>query len=128
MTTLAQDFGFTADQAQALTEKAFELLDAGDLDGAVVIFTGILVLNPYDSGIHAALGSVLHEQGKFAEAEASYDEAIRLHDKSVLARVNRGDLRLKRGDTTGFADLEVAAAITSPVQQRAKNLLNFYAR
>lgn len=128
MTTLAQDFGFTSDQAQALTEKAFELLDAGDLDGAVVIFTGILVLNPYDSGIHAALGSVLHEQGKLTEAEASYDEAIRLHDKSVLARVNRGDLRLKRGDTTGFADLEVAAAITSPVQQRAKNLLNFYAR
>lgn len=128
MTTLAQDFGITADQAQALTSKAFDLLDAGDLDGAVVIFTGILVLNPFDAGVHAALGAVLHEQGKLVEAEASYDEAIRLDGDTVLARVNRGDLRLKRGDAGGFDDLEIAAARISPIQQRAKNLLRFYAR
>ncbi len=128
MTTLAQDFGITSDQAQALTSKAFELLDAGDLDGAVIIFTGILVLNPYDAGVHAALGSVLHEQGKFGEAEASYDEAIRLDGSTVLARVNRGELRLKRGDSTGFQDLEVAANVVSPIQRRAQNLLKFFAR
>lgn len=128
MTTLAQDFGITSDQAQALTSKAFDLLDAGDLDGAVIIFTGILVLNPYDAGVHAALGSVLHEQGKFAEAEVSYDEAIRLDGSTVLARVNRGELRLKRGDTTGFQDLEIAANAVSPIQRRAQNLLKFFAR
>lgn len=128
MTTLAQDFGITADQAQALTSKAFDLLDAGDLDGAVIIFTGILVLNPFDAGVYAALGSVLHEQGKLTEAEAAYDEAIRLDGDTVLARVNRGDIRLKRGDAGGFDDLEIAAGRISPIQQRAKNLLRFYAR
>lgn len=128
MTTLAQDFGITADQAQALTAKAFDLLDAGDLDGAVTVFTGILVLNPYDAGVHAALGAVLHEQGKLVEAESAYDEAIRLDGDTVLARVNRGELRLKRGDAGGFDDLEVAVNRVSPVQQRAKNLLKFYSR
>ncbi len=128
MTTLAQEFGFTADQAQAITAKAFDLLEAGDLDGAIVIFDGLLVLNPNDAAIHAALGSVLHEQGKLTDAEAAYDTAIKLDANTVLARVNRGELRCKRGEKGGVDDLRVAASIESAVQARARALMRRYAQ
>ncbi len=128
MNTLAQDCGITRDQAVALISKAFDLVDAGELDAAEGIFNGLLVLNPFDAAVHAALGSVLHEQGNVGAAEAAYDEAIRLDGASALARVNRGELRLRRGDRSGVRDLELAAASTSPLQQRARYLLRFYSR
>lgn len=128
MTTLAQEFGFTRDQAQAITEQAFNLLDAGDLDGAATVFSGLLVLNPLDAGVHAALGTVFHEQGRTVEALAAYDEALKLDGNAVLARVNRGELRCKAGDLMGLEDLRVAAGKPSAVQARAKLLLQRYAR
>lgn len=128
MTTLAQEFGFTADQVQAITSQAFDLIDAGDLDGAVVIFNGLLNLNPADAAIQAALGSVFHQQGKLSEARDAYDLAIALHGDTVLARVNRGDLRCKAGDLGGLEDLKIAARIPTAVQARAQALMRLYAR
>ena len=126
--TLAEAVGLSQTQAQLLISKAFDLVDVGDLEGAESIFNGLLVLNPFDAAVHAALGAVLHEQGNLGAAEAAYDEAIRLDEASALARVNRGELRLRKGDQTGLRDLEVAAAKASPVQQRAQYLLRFYQR
>jgi Flp pilus assembly protein TadD len=128
MTTLAQQFGFTADQLQALTSQAFDLIDAGDLDGAVAVFDGLLALNPEEARLQAALGSVFHQQGKLSEAMAAYDEALALDADAVLARVNRGELRCKRGDTGGVEDLKIAARIPSAVQARAQALVRLYAR
>ena len=128
MFTLAQEFGFTSDQMQALTSQAFDLIDAGDLDGAVVTFTGLLALNPNDAPIQAALGSVFHQQGKLSEALAAYDTAIKLDANTVLARVNRGELRCKRGDLGGLEDLKIAARIPTAVQARAQALVRLYAR
>ena len=128
MTTLAQYIGFTTDQQQAITSQAFDLLEAGELDGAVVIFNGLLVLNPFDAAIHAALGSVFHEQGKLTEALAAYDTAISIDGNTALARVNRGELRCRRGDLGGIDDLKIAARIPSAVQGRAKAALQLYSR
>lgn len=126
--TLAEAVGLSQPQAQLLISKAFDLVDVGDLEGAEAIFNGLLVLNPFDAAVHAALGAVLHEQGNLGAAEAAYDEALRLDGASPLARVNRGELRLRRGDATGVRDLELAAATASPLQARARQLLSFYAR
>ena len=128
MTTLAQYIGITTDQQQAITSQAFDLLEAGELDGAVVIFNGLLVLNPFDAAIHAALGSVFHEQGKLTEALAAYDTAISIDGNTALARVNRGELRCKRGDLGGIDDLKIAARIPSAVQARAQAVLRLYSR
>ncbi len=128
MTTLAQEFGFTADQVQAISSQGFDLIDAGDLGGAAIVFNGLLALNPNDSGVQAALGSVFHEQGKLSEALAAYDTAISLDADTVLARVNRGELRCKRGDLGGLEDLKIAARIPSSVQARAKSLVRLYTR
>lgn len=128
MLTLAQEFGFTADQAQAITSQAFDLLEAGDLDGAAVIFNGLLVLNPNDAGVQAALGSIFHQQGKLPEARAAYDTALRLDGDTMLARVNRGELRCKQGDLAGLEDLKIAARVASSVQGRAQALVRLYCR
>lgn len=128
MTTFAQEFGFTADQARAVAEKGFDLVDAGDFEGALAIFDGLLVINPADGSMHAARGSVFHQKGDLEEAEAAYDKAIELDPKAVLARVNRGELRLKRGDAKGVDDLAIAASIDSPVKERAARILKSYKR
>lgn len=128
MTTLAQFIGITADQAEAIHARAFDLIDVGDFDGASAIFKGVLALNPNDAGVQAALGSVFHQQGKLAEALAAYDTAINLDRHAVLARVNRGELRCKRGDLGGIEDLKIAARIPSAVQARAQSLVRLYAR
>lgn len=128
MTTIAQQIGFTADQAQAITSQAFDLLEAGDLDGAAVIFNGLLVLNPNDAGVQAALGSIFHQQGKLTEARAAYDTALRLDGETMLARVNRGELRCKQGDLAGLEDLKIAARVASSVQTRAQGLVRLYCR
>lgn len=128
MATLAQQFGFTMDQAQAITSKAFDLLEAGDLEGAAVIFTGVLVLNPHDAGVQAALGSVFHQQGRVTEALSAYDTALRLDGNTMLARVNRGELRCKHGDLSGLDDLKIAARNPSSVQGRAQGLVRLFTR
>jgi Flp pilus assembly protein TadD len=128
MATLADELGFPRERMRFILDKAFDLLEAGDLDGALVLFNGLLALDPTDASIHAAFGSVLHEQGKFTDAETAYDTAIKLDGKAVLARVNRGELRCKRGDLGGLEDLRLAAGIESAVQQRAQVLLRRYAR
>lgn len=128
MTALAQEFGFTADQLQAMTSQAFDLVDAGELDSADAVFVGLLVLSPGDASLLAARGAVLHEQGKLSEALAAYDTALNLDSNAVLARVNRGELRCKRGDLGGVEDLKIAARIPSSVQARAQALTRLYAR
>ncbi len=128
MLTPAQEFGFTSDQIQAITSQGFDLVDAGDLDGAVVVFNGLTVLSPHDARLQAALGSVLHQQGKLSEALAAYDSALTMDANTVLARVNRGELRCKQGDLGGLQDLEVAARIPSSVQARARALVRLYTR
>lgn len=128
MTTLAQHIGMTRDQTEAIAAQAFDLLEAGDLEGAAVLFDGLILLDPNDAGIRAARGSIFHQQGKLSEAMAAYEDALGLDGGTVLARVNRGELRCKRGDLGGLEDLKIAARIPSSVQARAQALVRLYAR
>lgn len=128
MTTLAQYIGISGEQAQGIVSRGWDLVDVGDLDGAAAVFQGLIALNAKDAQATAALGSVFHQQGKVAEAMSAYDAAIKLDPNAVLARVNRGELRCKKGDHGGVDDLKMAAGIPSAVQARAKSLLKLYAR
>ena len=128
MTTLAQYIGISAEQIRDITNQAFDLVDVGDLNGAIEIFNGLVALDSKNAGIQAALGSVFHQQGKLSEALAAYDTAIKLDGDTVLARVNRGELRCKRGDLGGLDDLKIAARIPTAVQARAQALVRLYAR
>lgn len=128
MTTLSNDVVFTYDQFKALTDQAFDLVDAGDVEAAAVMFAGIVALWPEDPKLLAAYGSVLHRLTKEDDALHVYDQALRLDSEVTLARVNRGDLRCQRGDLGGLDDLRIAAAKPSSVQARAQRLLRRYSR
>ena len=47
---------------------------------------------------HYIAGRELHQQGRFQEAIAEYDEAIRLNPESVKALTRRGDALYAQGD------------------------------
>ena len=127
MTTLAQELNVTAELAKQIADRGYDLIEAGDFENALEIFDGLRLLNPRDGGAHAAAGAALHELGRHAEAEKAYDEALAIDARIVLARVNRGDLRCARGDRSGLDDLKFAAALRSPIQDRARALLKRYA-
>ncbi len=114
----------TANHLQAIASCGRDLFMAGNLDGAGVIFRGLLALNPNDPEIHTALGSILHDQGHLVEAEASYDAAIQIDDQMPLARTKRGEIRCKRGDLGGLDDLRIAA----PHSAEAQALLRLFAQ
>jgi Flp pilus assembly protein TadD len=123
MNTLAQKYGFSSSQFDAMINKAFDLVDAGELDSAGMMLDGLIVLDPTNARFHAALGAVLHQQGKLDEASAAYERALAIDGGSPLALVNRGELRCQRGDLGGLDDLRVAAQLKSPVRTKAEALL-----
>ena len=125
--TLAETIGFTWSDAMTISEMAFDLVEAGNLDSAITLFHGLLALNPKHAAIQAALGAVYEKQGRLVEAEQAYSEAIEQNPETVLARVNRGALRLRRGDRSGMDDLQVAAGIESAVKEKAEQLLKTFA-
>ena len=122
--TLAQQFGITGADAQRLSELGCDLIDSGDLEGAASIFSGLLVLNPYDANSRAAYGSVLERLERFTEAERAYSEAIETDAACELARLNRGVMRLRRNDRSGADDLRAIASKTSKVAVEARRLLS----
>jgi Flp pilus assembly protein TadD len=120
MQTLAQEIGFTPDQAHAVISKGFELFEAGDLDGAALIFEGMLALNPLDAGLFGALGAVKRTQGKNDEALAAFHESLALDSKAPVARFNRGEMWLAKGNLKeAEVDFKVAAETDSPMKPRA---------
>lgn len=123
MNDFAFEFGFTTDQLDALNTRAFDLVQAGDLEGATVILRGLIALSPDEPSYRASLGSTLQQQGQLAEAEAEYTAALALWPKAPLALVNRGELRCQRGDLGGLDDLRAAAQLKSPVRTKAEALL-----
>lgn len=121
---LASEFGFTAEQLEALSTRAIELAHSGDLEGAAVILKGLIALDPHEPGYHSSLGSMLQQEGKCVEAEAAYDAALALWPRAPLALLNRGELRCLRGDLKrGIEDLRVAARLKAPGRTRAEALL-----
>lgn len=122
--TLAEKLGFSAEDARAISELAFGLIDVGNLEGAATIFIGLLEINPKDTGIRTALGMVYERQGRNSEAEAEYSLVLERNPRSVRALMNRGNLRVRRGDQGGIDDLRAAAEIDSPMKPKAMALLS----
>lgn len=123
MTTIAKMIGMTGEQLGALTLLGLDLLEAGNLDGAGDVFRGVLALDPIDTRALAGFGLVLQRKNMTAEAESVYSQLIELNPTDFAALAARGDLRCRRGDLGGIADLKAAAVPSSPVSQQAGALL-----
>ncbi|MBJ6765487.1 hypothetical protein JGU66_32440 [Myxococcaceae bacterium JPH2] len=130
--TLAQLQGITAEQARAVARVGCELSEAGRLEEARIVFQGLVATNPRDASAHAALGTVLQRMGRGDDALAAYNAALRLRLEDPVALANRGELRLRSGDTGGRADLEHAVVVdprgATRAGRRARELLEALAR
>ncbi len=104
-TTLAQSIGLTQTEAVSIGMLACELAENGDLDAARQMLEALSMLNPNDSAVSAALGTVYQKLELPKEADEAYSQAIDGADHQY-ARVYRGELRLRAGDLRGLDDLK----------------------
>ncbi len=68
----------------------FELLQAGDVDGAIGHFERALVLRPYYLNARVELGNALVTRGRAGEAIVHYSRALQVDPTSVQALTNLG--------------------------------------
>lgn len=108
--TLAEVTGMTAQEAATLARRGEALAQDGNLEAARVIFEGLVACNPKDAGAHAALGTLYEKLGRRHLALDAFDAALALSPGHPVARLGRGELRLRIGDAGGLDDLHAAAA------------------
>jgi Flp pilus assembly protein TadD len=125
--TWAEIGGITFERAQQIAQVGCDFASAGQFDEARQIFEGLVAVNPKDAAAHAALGTVYQQLGRTSEALAEYDAAIAIDGKNPVARANRGEIRIKRGDLKGLEDLTQAVTADPagelPASRRAQALL-----
>lgn len=108
--TLAEITGMTSKDAAELARRGEALADDGNLESARVIFEGLVACNPRDVGAQAALGTLYEKLGRRQLAMDCFDAALALDPHHPVARLGRGELRLRIGDRLGLEDLHVAAS------------------
>jgi len=126
--TLAQQVGFTEQDAQRIADAGCDLLNGGQLEAAADVFKGLLAINPRDAFVHTAYGMVLQEQGDEAAAVREFDSALEEDPKMPVALLNRGILRLKRGNVAGLDDLKAVTPLKTTVGERAREIVKAFAQ
>jgi tetratricopeptide (TPR) repeat protein len=96
--TWAQLNGMTMDEAYHIAEYGYSLFSQGRYHDAKTIFDALVIANPYDAYFHTMLGAVYQQLDMLEEAELEYSTAVELDVENLQAWVNRGELRLNRGD------------------------------
>jgi tetratricopeptide (TPR) repeat protein len=100
-----------ATSATALNNLCWSLATAGvELERARGFCDAALAEVPDDSAYHDSRGFVLLRLGRYEEAIAAYDEAIRLHPIFPMSLYGRGLAKRRQGDTAG-ADADISAAL-----------------
>ena len=109
-----------------MMEAGFVLREAGRFDDAEVLFRGVAELIPESDVPRVALGTVELQRGRFTEALAACDEALRARPGSLYARVHRAEALLfqRRREEAEEELREIAAADpNSPHSRTARALL-----
>lgn len=70
--------------------------------------------SPPQSGLYEALGSSLWRTGKFQEAEAAYETALKIDPNDTVTLYKLGCLRVDRGDAAGGKPLLDRVQISDP--------------
>ena len=125
--TWAEVEGLTFDRARSIARIGCDLAAAGRLEEARILFSGLVTMNPKDSGAAAALGTVFHKLGRPDEARQAYDAALAADPKNPVALGNRGELLLSLGDPRGLDDLiaalEADPEVRTAAARRARAML-----
>lgn len=110
-----------------MLEAGFVLREAHRLDDAETIFRGVIELLPDSDVPRVALGTVELQRGRFSEAQAACEEALRLVPGSLYARVHHAEALLfqqKRREAENELHLIIATDPHSPHSRTAQALLD----
>ena len=84
-------------QEADLLQRAAELQQRGDLDGAVAAYRQFLSLHPNELAVRSNLGVLLSRAGRFAEAIAEYQKALQIEPGNTSVELNLGLAHYKSG-------------------------------
>ena len=110
-----------------MLEAGFVLREAHRLDDAETIFRGVIELLPDSDVPRVALGTVELQRGRFTEAQAACEEALRLCPASLYARVHHAEALLfqqKRIEAESELNEVIASDPESPHSRTARALLD----
>lgn len=93
--------GQTLTSAADYVNHGNELLNKGDVDGAIADYQEAIRLNSNSFEAYTNRGNALKRKGDHDGAIRDYTEAIRLNSSSWEAYFNRGVARLNKGDNDG---------------------------
>jgi len=114
------------EELRVILEAGFALRYTRRLDEAADIFRGVVALLPESDVPRVALGTVELERGRFAEAQAACEEALRHDPESLYARVHRAEALLfqrRRSEAETELNAIIAAHPESPHSRTARALL-----
>jgi tetratricopeptide (TPR) repeat protein len=125
---LAEFIGLGRERLYELARTAYGLMNAGKLEEAHVIYSGLVAADPFDSVFRCHLGAVELRRGRTAEAVAEFDAALRFNRANADALAGRGEARLRLGRISeAIEDLRAAVALDPPARRpstlRARALL-----
>lgn len=126
--TLAELEGVDGDSQNKLAHLGYRLLTSGKLEDAKLVFEGLVALNPYEPYFLVAAGSVAQQQDRYDDAEHWYSRALDRDANHVVARANRGEVRVMLANIEGATeDLMEAVKLDpqakEPNTARARGLL-----
>jgi len=126
LTSTAGVSNSAAKPAQAsvrLNQQANELMNAGDMPGAIRLYEQAIRLTPDDEDLHYNLGIAYAKAGDFTNAEQQYREALRLLPDYAEVHNNLGNLLLRGGRLDEAAEQLNEAVKLQPEYAAAYNNL-----
>lgn len=106
------------DEIRIISEIAFSLAQQGRNSEAIVLFEGLLTVAPATAYFQAALGALFLRLKDFPKAIKYLDAALNIEPGDIVSLVNRGEAKLRNGNTSAarkdFEDaLQTAARLSS---------------
>ena len=92
---------FEKSQEDYYFNQAMDCYNAGDLSGAIINWTLVLVINPNEPNSYYSRAIVKNELYTWKSAIADYDKAIELAPNFISALTNRGSVKDENGDYDG---------------------------
>lgn len=109
--TFQNFFNLSDEVLLAWASQGYAFYQQGKYLEAETIFKGLVTLNSQVAYYHTALGSIYEAQDKYDEALEEFNLALVVDEKDICALVNRGEIRLRKGQVLEAAQ-DFQAAIT----------------
>ncbi len=104
---------FAADQADVYFDAGMDCYQRGNLSGALINWSTVLVINPRDPNAYYSRAIVKNELYAWKAALRDYDQALDIAPHHLSALINRGDIKDSHGDHHG-AISDYDAVLASP--------------